>query len=90
MEASVIAIALVQNKKGKPQPAMDKITQDMKYRLSLVKYALTHGVSKASRKYNKSRSYIYFWLKRYDGDIRSLAYRSRKLNHSQINTIRKI
>ena len=60
---------------------MDKITQDMKYRQSLVKYALSEGVSKASRKYNKSRSYIYFWLKRYDGDIHSLACQSRKPRH---------
>lgn len=56
---------------------MDKITQDMKYRHSLVKFALSQGVSKASRKYNKSRSYIYFWLQRYDGDISSLASQSR-------------
>ena len=60
---------------------MDKITQDMKYRQSLVKYALDQGVSKASRKYNRSRSYIYFWLKRYDGDISSLASQSRRPKH---------
>ncbi len=33
------------------------ITQDMAYRQSLMKYAEKYG---ASRKYNKSRSYIYF------------------------------
>ena len=54
METSVIVIALKQSNKGEPQPAMDKITQDMKYRHSIVKYALNQGVSKASRKYNKS------------------------------------
>ncbi len=81
MEVSVIVIAHKQNKKEKSQPAMDKITQDMKYRHSLVKYALNHGVTKASRKYNRCRSYIYFWLKRYDGDIRSLACRSRRPKH---------
>ena len=43
---------------------MNNITQDMKYRQSLVSFALKHGVSRASRKYNKSRSYIYFWLSR--------------------------
>ena len=36
------------------------ITQDMAYRQSLMKYAEKYGVSRASRKYNKSRSYIYF------------------------------
>ena len=39
---------------------MDSITQDMKYRYSLMKYAEKYGVSRASRKYDKSRSYIYF------------------------------
>ena len=50
----------------------------MKYRESLMKYARTHGVSRASRRYNKPRSYIYFWLKRYDGTLASLACRSRR------------
>ena len=39
---------------------MNRITQDMKYRQSLLTYAQKYGVSRASRKYNKSRSYIYF------------------------------
>ena len=43
-----------------------------------MEYAKKKGVSKASRKYDKSRSYIYFWLKRYDGTIQSLACRSRR------------
>lgn len=41
-----------------------------------MEYAKKKGVSKASRKYNKSRSYIYFWLNRYDGTTASLACRS--------------
>ncbi|NLT14588.1 MAG: transposase family protein [Clostridiales bacterium] len=57
---------------------MNKITQDMKYRQSLINYTLKHGVSKASRKYNKARSYIYFWLNRYDGTPESLACQSRR------------
>ena len=63
---------------------MNSITQDMKYRYSLMKYAEKYGVSRASRKYNKSRSYIYFWQKRYDGSIESLACRSRR-PHSHPN-----
>ena len=43
------------------------ITQDMAYRQSLMKYAERHGVKQASRRYNKSRSYIYFWKARWDG-----------------------
>ncbi len=36
------------------------ITQDIAYRQSLMKYAEKYGVSRASRKCNESRSYIYF------------------------------
>lgn len=54
------------------------ITQDMAYRQSLMKYAEKYGVSRASRKYNKCRSYIYFWQKRWDGSVASLASHSRR------------
>ena len=60
------------------------ITQDMAYRQSLMKYAEKYGVSRASRKYNKSRSYIYFWKKRWDGTPESLACQSRR-PHSHPN-----
>ena len=60
---------------------MATITQDMKYKQSLMKYAAAHGVSKASRKYNRARSYIYFWLKRWDGSIESLRPESRRPHH---------
>ena len=60
------------------------ITQDMAYRQSLMKYAEKYGVSRASRKYNKSRSYIYFWKARWDGTAASLACRSRR-PHSHSN-----
>jgi transposase InsO family protein len=58
--------------------SMNSITQDMKYRQSLVGFALKYGVSRASRKYNRARSYIYFWLSRYDGTLESLACKSRR------------
>ena len=60
------------------------ITQDMAYRQSLMKYAQKYGVSRASRKYNKARSYIYFWQARWDGSEASLACRSRR-PHSHPN-----
>ena len=63
---------------------MDIITQNMRFRQSLIKYAEKNGVAKASRKYNKSRSYIYFWLKRWDGSIESLVEQSKK-PHSHPN-----
>ena len=60
------------------------ITQDMAYRQLLMKYAEKYGVSRASRKYNKSRSYIYFWRARWDGSVESLACQSRR-PHSHPN-----
>ncbi len=54
------------------------ITQDMAYRQSLMKYAERHGVKRAGRRYNKSRSYIYFWKARWDGTVESLACQSRR------------
>ena len=60
------------------------ITQDMAYRQSLMKYVEKQGVKRASRKYNKSRSYIYFWKARWDGTAESLACRSRR-PHSHPN-----
>ena len=60
------------------------ITQDMAYRQSLMKYAEKYGVSRASRKYNKSRSYIYFWKARWDGTAQSLSCQSRR-PHSHPN-----
>ena len=56
----------------------------MAYRQSLMKYAEKYGVSRASRKYNKSRSYIYFWKARWDGSASSLACQSRR-PHSHPN-----
>ena len=61
-----------------------RITQDMAYRQSLMKYAENYGVSRASRKYNRSRSYIYFWKTRWDGTVQSLACPSRR-PHSHPN-----
>lgn len=56
----------------------------MKFRYSQMKYAEKYGVTRASRKYNKAASYIYFWKARYDGSIESLACRSRR-PHSHPN-----
>ena len=63
---------------------MNSITQDMRYRLSLIEYSLKHGVTKAAIKYRTNRQYIYRWRKRYDGTIESLRDRSRR-PHSHPN-----
>ena len=43
---------------------MASITQDMRYRLSLIKYAERYGVTKAAVKYKTNRQYIYRWKNR--------------------------
>lgn len=60
---------------------MASITQDMRYRLSLIKYAEKFGVTKAAIKYKTNRQYIYRWKRRYDGSIESLRDRSRRPHH---------
>jgi transposase InsO family protein len=57
---------------------MNKITQDMRFRQSLLNYAEKNGVTKAAIKYKTNRQYIYRWRKRYDGTIRSLSDRSHR------------
>lgn len=47
---------------------MASITQDMRYRLSLIKYAEKFGVTKAAvNKYKTNRQYTYRWKRRHDG-----------------------
>ena len=60
---------------------MATITQDMRYRLSLIKYAEKYGVTKAAIKYKTNRQYIYRWKRRYDGSIESLRTLSRRPHH---------
>ena len=60
---------------------MANITQDIRYRLSLIKYAEKYGVTKAAIKYKTNRQYIYRWKRRYDGSIESLRDRSRRPHH---------
>ncbi len=60
---------------------MATITQDMRYRLSLIRFAHKYGVTKAAVKYKTNRQYIYRWMRRYDGTIESLRNRSRRPHH---------
>lgn len=73
---------LRQNRKaGATLSAMNKITQTMLYRQSLISYAEKHGVTKAAIRYNTNHQYIYHWRKRYDGTLQSLADRSHRPHH---------
>ena len=60
---------------------MASITQDMRFRLSLIHYADKFGVTKAAIKYKTNRQYIYRWKRRFDGSIESLRDRSRRPHH---------
>lgn len=60
---------------------MATITQDMRYRLSLLKYADKYGVTKAVARYKTNRQYIYRWRRRYNGSLESLRELSRRPHH---------
>ena len=60
---------------------MATITQDMRFRLSLIHYSEKYGVSKAAMKYRVNRQYIYRWRNRYNGSIDSLRNQSRRPHH---------
>ena len=61
--------------------AMNSVTQDMKFRQSLLKYSQKYGAAKAAIKYKTNRQYIYRWLRRYDGTNESLRAKSRRPHH---------
>lgn len=61
------------------------ITEEMRFRQRAVKYAIKHNNNaKAARRYHTSRQQVQRWRKKYDGDVRSLANRSRR-PHSHPN-----
>lgn len=63
---------------------MNSITQDLKFKQSVVEYSLKHGVTKAAIRYKKHRKTIYRWREKYDGTAKSLADKSKR-PHSHPN-----
>lgn len=57
------------------------ITQDVLCRQSIVKYAQRHSLTAAAVRYEKCKSYVAFWLNRYDGTLASLMKKSRRPHH---------
>ena len=57
---------------------MNIITEEMRYRKRLCEFALKYGVTKAAKRYHTNRMFVYRLLSKYDGDVRSLALKSRK------------
>lgn len=60
---------------------MATITQDMRFRLSLLKYADKYGVTKAAARYKTNRQYICRWKRRYNGSLESLKELSGRPHH---------
>ena len=63
---------------------MNTVTQITRRRQAIIEYSLKKGVTKAARRYNVSRQFIYRWQKRYDGTLESLKDRSHR-PHSHPN-----
>ena len=60
---------------------MNSITQDLLHRQSILKYSRRYGVTKAAIFYKTNRQYIYRWLRRWDGSLKSLREKSRRPHH---------
>ena len=60
---------------------MNTVTQKILFRQALIEYAKKNGVTKAAIRYNVNRQYVYRWLKRYDGTVRSLSDRTHRPHH---------
>ena len=61
---------------------MNIITQDVKFKQSVIKYSYRNGVTAASVVYKIPRKTIYRWRERYDGTLQSLVNKSRRPHRS--------
>lgn len=61
---------------------MNSITQDVKFKQSVVKYSYKNGVTAAAVQFNLHRKTIYRWREKYDGTIASLVNKSRRPHRS--------
>lgn len=60
---------------------MATMTQDVRFRPSLIKYTERFGVTKAAIKYKPNRQYVYRWKRRCDGSIEPLRDLPRRPHH---------
>ena len=58
------------------------ITEEMRFRQRLCEYAKKYGKTKAARKYQVNRTFVYRQLNKYDGTVQSLALQSSKPHNS--------
>lgn len=61
---------------------MKIITQDVKFKQSVIKYSYKNGVTVATETYKLHRKTIYRWIKKYDGTLQSLENKSRRPHRS--------
>ncbi len=61
---------------------MNSITQDVKFKQSVVKYSYKNGVTAAAVQFKMHRKTIYRWREKYDGTLASLANKSRRPHRS--------
>jgi len=61
---------------------MNSITQEMKFKQSVIKYSQRNGVTATAVQYKLHRKTIYRWREKYDGTIGSLANKSRRPHRS--------
>ena len=67
---------------------MKSITEEMRFRQRLCEYALKNSVTRVARRYQTNRQFVYRQLEKYDGDVRSLALKSR-IPHNKPNAHNK-
>jgi len=60
----------------------NSITQDIKFKQSVIKYSYRNGVTAAALVYKLHRKTIYRWRERYDGTLESLVNKSRRPHRS--------
>lgn len=84
MTCAKVELTRQNRKAGVTLFAMNKITQDMRFKQVVIEYSLKNGVTKAAIRYKTSRQNIYRWRKKYDGTVRSLADGSHR-PHSHPN-----
>jgi transposase InsO family protein len=79
------------NKINKESAMKIIITEEMRYREKMCKYALKHGKTAAARKYHTNRMFVYRQLEKYDGSVRSLALCSRRpKSHPKAHTPKEL
>lgn len=58
------------------------ITQDLLFRQSIVTYAIKYSITQAAIRYKKCKSFVCYWVKKYDGTRESLMKMSTKPHHN--------